>query len=202
MFKKQSKKEDIIEEVKDYKLIILTDSKNTGLKSYFRDNGVNVSDVFYEIDECKDEILFNDGLIKLVIIDVGTGRYKGVGQREKLIDLLGSDDEDIKISIYTADTRLEEDVDERKIKRDIHWHKYKSTVDVLDNILSMKGKENYILDYLIEDDESDNKTLSYKGYNVMQDDSEDEMYITTFANDTRFFKLKGGNEIEKFDVVY
>ena len=66
----------------------------------------------------------------------------------------------------------------------------------------MKGKENYILDYLIEDDESDNKPLSYKGYNVMQDDSEDEMYITTFANDTRFFKLKGGNEIEKFDVVY
>ena len=202
MFKKQSKKEDVVEEVKDYKLIILTDSKNTGLRSYFRDNGVNVSDVFYEIDKCKDEILFNEGLIKLVIIDVGTGKYKGVGQREKLIDLLGSDDEDIKISIYTSDTRLEEDVDERKIKRDIHWNKYKSTVDVLDNILSMKGKENYILDYLIEDDESDNKTLSYKGYNVMQDDSEDEMYITTFTNDTRFFKLKGGNEIEKFDVVY
>ena len=200
MFKKK-KQEEVVEEVKDYNLLILTDSKNTGLKSYFRDNGVNVSEVFSDIDECKDEVLFNTGLVKLIIIDVGTGRYKGVGQREKLIDLLGNDDEDIKISIYTSDPRLEEDVEERKIKRYIHWHKYKSTVDVLDNIISKKKTENYIIDSLQVDKEEDKKTLHFKGYNVKPEEYTDK-YITTFTNDFRFFKMKPGNDIEGYDVVY
>lgn len=149
-------------------LYILTDKPVTGMLSYFRGYGANVSKIFSNINEARDTLLMQVEPSRVVIIDTGTGRFTNMASRNALIDMIGICDEDTKISVFYTDTIIKheiEDSDEIEAKM-IQWNKYRSTADVLANLLQKSKSEEYVFDMEDKDEDISVKTLNITGLKV------------------------------------
>lgn len=129
-------------------LYIICDRENPTMLEYFREYGVNVSRIFTNISKAKDALLMQVNPIKVVLIDTGTGRFSAIGARKEIVDLMGICDDDARISIYYTDSVIKSEIEYINGIEDkkIHWHKFKSTPDVMHHLLRNKNKENYIYD--------------------------------------------------------
>lgn len=168
---KTSEQTDEVEEVvkEDMLLYIITDKTSTGLAEYFRNYGVHVSQVFTSITSARDTLLMSMEKFRLVVIESGTGRFASMIARKDLIDLLGICDEDVKITVFYTDSVIKSEVtyaDETEDKP-IQWLKFRSTVDVLANLLKLSQTENYKYDSNeIKDNDSSISNLNITGLPV------------------------------------
>ena len=146
--KKKGSTTPSLQEEKEYILYIITDRKNPYMLEYMRQFDINVTRIFTNITEAKDTLLMQVNPAKIVIVDTGTGRFSTIGQRKELIDLMGIADDEAMISVYQTDTVLRSEIkyNEAFDSRDIHWHKYKSTADIVAHLLNNKGREKYVID--------------------------------------------------------
>lgn len=148
--KKTKKSRDTDAEVieKQYVLYVITDRKNPHMLQYMRQLGLDVTRIFTNINDAKDTLLMQVNPAKIVIIDTGTGRFSTIGQRKELIDLMGIADDEAKISVYQTDSVLRSEIkyNDAFDSKDIHWHTYRSTADVVAHLLNNKGREKYIFD--------------------------------------------------------
>lgn len=160
MFRSKHKKEDIEEKTKiveeqpeiqepeeDTILYIVTDRPLPGLLTYFRENGVNVSNIFSTIEDARDVVLIQTRPCRIAIIDTGLGKFTATKVRKNLIDLLGICDEHNRVTVFYSDSVIKMEAIEElgKNRQGIDWFRYPSTVGVVATLL--KYRERYIQDY-------------------------------------------------------
>jgi len=155
---------------KDYVLYIVVDKYIPNMLAFFRSYGAKVSQVFTNINDARDTILMQTEPSRLIIVDTGTGRFTNMASRKALVDLMGICDEDTGISVFFTDSIIKSEVlstDEVE-DRLIDWYKYRSTSDILANILQKAKTENYIYSDDSIDDEVDDieSILDTKGLPV------------------------------------
>lgn len=174
---KQAENAENAEVAKDLVLYMIIDKTNATMLGYFRDFGINISRIFTNIAEAKDTLLMQVNPVKILIVDTGTGRFSAIGARKEIIDLMGIVDDDARISVFYTDTVIRSEIkyNEAIESKGIHWHKYRSTVDLVAHLLMNKGKENYVYD---DNDKEEVKqitddVLAFRGMKFTGEDSID-----------------------------
>lgn len=146
----KSSKEETEEPEKpvDLVLYMIIDKPIAGLREYFINYGIKLSRVFSNIAEARDHLLMQVEPTRIIVVDTGSGRFTNMSSRKALVDLLGICDEDTKVSVFYTDNIIKFEVSgaEETEDKQIEWYKYRSTPDMLANLLQHKKKENYIFD--------------------------------------------------------
>ena len=156
----ENAEEKPVETVEDVVLYIITDRHLPNMLQYYRERGVNVSNIFDNIEDARSALILNIEKSRLVILDTGMGQFSNMGTRRQIIDLIGISDEENRISVYYTDSVIKSEVEysDEVMGREISWHKYKSTADVVAHILKHKN-EHYVLDFNADKDGSDSKPV-------------------------------------------
>lgn len=156
----ENAEEKPVEQVEDVVLYIITDRHLPNMLQYYRERGVNVSNIFDSIEDARSALILNIEKSRLVILDTGMGQFSNMGTRRQIIDLIGISDEENRISVYYTDSVIKSEVEysDEVMGREISWHKYKSTADVVAHILKHKN-EHYVLDFNADKDGSDSKPV-------------------------------------------
>lgn len=149
-----------VEQVEDVVLYIITDRHLPNMLQYYRERGVNVSNIFDSIEDARSALILNIEKSRLVILDTGMGQFSNMGTRRQIIDLIGISDEENRISVYYTDSVIKSEVEysDEVMGREISWHKYRSTADVIAHILKHTN-EHYVLDFNADKDGSDSKPV-------------------------------------------
>lgn len=131
-----------------YYIYVIIDKDISGITTYFRDYGINVSKVFTNIEAARNTIIMQTEPTKIVVVDTGSGKFASMAARKSLIDLIGIGDENSKITVFYSDTIIKNEVSYAKEvnDKDIKWIKYLSTPQVLATLLQNKGTDEYVID--------------------------------------------------------
>lgn len=156
----ENAEEKPVEQVEDVVLYIITDRHLPNMLQYYRERGVNVSNIFDNIEDARSALILNIEKSRLVILDTGMGQFSNMGTRRQIIDLIGISDEENRISVYYTESVIKSEVEysDEVMGREISWHKYRSTADVIAHILKHKN-EHYVLDFNADKDGSDSKPV-------------------------------------------
>lgn len=156
----ENAEEKPVEQVEDVVLYIITDRHLPNMLQYYRERGVNVSNIFDSIEDARSALILNIEKSRLVILDTGMGQFSNMGTRRQIIDLIGISDEENRISVYYTDSVIKSEVEysDEVMGREISWHKYRSTADIIAHILKHKN-EHYVLDFNADKDGSDSKPV-------------------------------------------
>lgn len=156
----ENAEEKPVEQVEDVVLYIITDRHLPNMLQYYRERGVNVSNIFDTIEDARSALILNIEKSRLVILDTGMGQFSNMGTRRQIIDLIGISDEENRISVYYTDSVIKSEVEysDEVMGREISWHKYRSTADVIAHILKHTN-EHYVLDFNADKDGSDSKPV-------------------------------------------
>lgn len=156
----ENAEEKPVEQVEDVVLYIITDRHLPNMLQYYRERGVNVSNIFDSIEDARSALILNIEKSRLVILDTGMGQFSNMGTRRQIIDLIGISDEENRISVYYTDSVIKSEVEysDEVMGREISWHKYRSTADVIAHILKHTN-EHYVLDFNADKDGSDSKPV-------------------------------------------
>lgn len=142
---------EVNEDKIEYVLYLVIDRQSHGLLNYFRESGINVSNIYNTIEDARNTILMQPEPCRVLIADTGLGRFTNTKTRQELIDMLGICDINNRITVFYTDSVLKADSTRElgKAKLDIDWIKYEGTASMVANTLSYK--ENYIMDDYIDD---------------------------------------------------
>lgn len=168
-------------------LYLVIDKPVEGLLNYFRMSGVNVSNIYSDIGEAKNEVIMQSDPLRIVIVDTGLGKFTTTTMRAELIDMMGISDDQNRTTVFYTDSALKVDTLHTlgKSGKDIDWFKYQSTALVVATLLSYN--EEYILnsdsDNLADQKKTQaNDVLSFKGLTSGLPDVP-RMEITGFTSD-------------------
>ena len=168
-------------------LYLVIDKPVEGLLNYFRMSGVNVSNIYSDIGEAKNEVIMQSDPLRIVIVDTGLGKFTTTTMRAELIDMMGISDDQNRTTVFYTDSALKVDTLHTlgKSGKDIDWFKYQSTALVVATLLSYN--EEYILnsdsDNLADQKKTQAKdVLNFKGLTSGLPDVP-RMEITGFTSD-------------------
>lgn len=168
-------------------LYLVIDKPVEGLLNYFRMSGVNVSNIYSDIGEAKNEVIMQSDPLRIVIVDTGLGKFTTTTMRAELIDMMGISDDQNRTTVFYTDSALKVDTLHTlgKSGKDIDWFKYQSTALVVATLLSYN--EEYILnsesDNLADQKKTQaNDVLNFKGLTSGLPDVP-RMEITGFTSD-------------------
>lgn len=150
--KKKNKKgasDEEPEPKKDIRLYILTDSLNVNMADYFQTYGINIAHIYNSIEKFTNELIFEEHEYKVVLIETGSTRFISSKKREELINAIGMCTSEEEIDVFYTDAVIKSDLKYSKgtIDKKYNWHKYKSTVDTLIELLRLTEKYNFIGNY-------------------------------------------------------
>lgn len=154
-FEKDTVEDDEEEEDEDVVVYLVIDRQVTGLINYFRECGINISNIYNSIEGIRNKLIRQYGLAcRIIIADTGLGKFTTTKIRQEIIDLLGACDENNKFTVFYTDSVLKMDAIGviGKNKSGIDWFKYTSTIDMVVNIL--KYRESYKLGRLQDIDDT------------------------------------------------
>ena len=168
-------------------LYLVIDKPVEGLLNYFRMSGVNVSNIYSDIGEAKNEVIMQSDPLRIVIVDTGLGKFTTTTMRAELIDMMGISDDQNRTTVFYTDSALKVDTLHTlgKSGKDIDWFKYQSTALVVATLLSYN--EEYILNSESDNLADQKKTqakdvLNFKGLTSGLPDVP-RMEITGFTSD-------------------
>lgn len=164
---KKDKKEEAVKigspESGETILLFLLEKRLPDVKNYMYDKGLNVNTIYYDVEEAKIGMLVQSGICRLIIAEMGIGRFTTTEMREELSDLLGmADGKDRKITVYHSGEIIKSD---NKKRKSVDWRRYKGIKDVVDSI--KEYGEDYILsDYEKEELPEIDEAFRYQGREV------------------------------------
>lgn len=154
--------------VGDRVLYIICDKEVPGLLNYIRELGVKATEIFYSINDARNELLAVFDSYRLVVIDTGTGRFTGTTTRAELLDIIGMYGEDNKVTVFYTDDSLK--IDGQKLfskgKSHLDWYKYASTIGVVTTIMQYEevykeGYSYYDTNYAV-----DKELINHQGFRI------------------------------------
>lgn len=185
----------------DMILYIVIDKYIEGLINYMRESGLNVSRIFKNIADARDELIMQTEPYRLVVVETGLGRFTSTSQRKEIIDLLGiCTDEDSRASVFYTDSVLKIDVI-RELGKDanIKWEKYKNTA--LTVVRLLKLHENFILsdEQGFDTIKSEKECMEYTGLTSREQVSKGIQPIITSESILKGMVLAdGGTPLEEY----
>ena len=130
----------------DVRLYILTDSVNLNIADYFQSYGISIAHIYNDIAQFANKLIFEDSDYKVVVLETGSTRFISSKKREELINAIGMCNSKEDIEVFYTDAVIKSDLKYSKgtIDKSYNWHKYKSTVDTLIELLRLTEKYNFI----------------------------------------------------------
>ena len=172
LLKRKESKEDIIKnnhidsENGEIKLIILTESKNKYLRTYFGLNGIYPEAVCYKIDDVINLLIKERCSVRLVVIEQGLGDLFNISTREDLQNLFGMCDGVYKKAIVFYSKRGMR-YDSRMYTSDIvRWETYDGLTNVIQTLLSL-NEEYSVTKEAAEYYSDTGDPMKYKGETVI-----------------------------------
>jgi len=158
------------EEVQQLALYMLTDRELTGLMEYYRESGINVTQIYFDVMALKNRLLIQSDPCRIVVVETGLGTFTTTKIREELIDMLGMVDEYNHITVFYTDSAIKSDAKRSlgKISREIDWVPYKSTLITAAALLNYR--ETY-LPYTSEPMEKGSTESEILGFKGLRDSS-------------------------------
>ncbi|MEM4385688.1 MAG: hypothetical protein QXD03_03980 [Candidatus Anstonellales archaeon] len=153
------------------KLYMLIDKKKHGLINYVRECGINISNMYININNLKGRLITDESRCRVVVVDSGSGLFTSPKARKEVIDTIGICDENIRITMFYTDNLLRYDASkELGYKYNyIDWYKYKNFTDVLVKVLDYK--EEYVLDSKSSPNDVVNSAMWYLIGEKIEDES-------------------------------
>ncbi|MBO5388567.1 MAG: hypothetical protein J6A59_10565 [Lachnospiraceae bacterium] len=189
----------------DMILYIVIDKYIEGLINYMRESGLNVSRIFKNIADARDELIMQTEPYRLVVVETGLGRFTSTSQRKEIIDLLGiCTDEDSRASVFYTDSVLKIDVI-RELGKDtnIKWEKYKNTA--LTVVRLLKLHENFVLsdEQNLDTFKSEKECMEFTGLTSREQVSKGIQPIITSESVLKGMVLTDdGTPLEEYDPLY
>ena len=81
-------------------LYLVIDKPVEGLLNYCRIPGVNVSNIYSDIGEAKNEVIMQSDPLRIVIVDTGLGKFTTTTMRAVLIDMMGISDDQNRTTVF------------------------------------------------------------------------------------------------------
>lgn len=166
-FLKGRKKKEVQEEqpkdTREMALILLVEKRLPDMRNFFSDKGLNIIEIYTDIEEAKIGLLIQSGACRLVIIEAGLGTFTTTSMRAELSDLLGMcDGVDKKATIFFTDSILKSDNTKGKKVAGVEWTPYDNTVGVINKLLSYQER------YTASDEQSEalktfNEVMKFTG---------------------------------------
>ena len=129
-------------------LLILTEKAIPRMKQALKDRGLNVTDIYTDIEDIKLNLLMKTNTnCRIVVVERGLGVFNTTAMRVELTDLLGlCDGVSKKATVFYTDDILKSDNTKITKSHKIEWKHYKSTVDIINSI------KDYNEDYIHTED--------------------------------------------------
>lgn len=191
----------------DRYLYIITDAKKPMMLKYFRQYGVDASDVYDEVTEINDLVVLTSKSIDVVIIDTGKGKFRSGKFLWDIIDILGIASDKLRFHVFQYNNNIH-----RKFKAagleessNIKWYKYTTTRNVVAVMLSEMVKYGYDK-YTEENSITTEEFMRYKGSPCYIEGKE---MLVTVSTDTKLHKKydmlnrmidSDYEELEKYEV--
>ena len=176
-FKKKNKEQEIDENIsqdlipndaEDTVLLFLMERQPPDVKMFFHDKGIDISEVYLDIEEAKIGMLMQSGTCRLVIVESGLGKFTTTSMRAELNDLLGMCDGIYKkVTVFYTDPLIKSDNSKRGKKSKIDWENYSGTMPIVQKLVSYKERyEPVSMRRLTEELESAESALSFIGEHI------------------------------------
>lgn len=148
--KKDAQQDEQPKDTREITLLMLIEKKLPDMKNFFSDRGINIVEVYTDIEEAKIGLLIQSGACRLVIIEAGLGTFTTTSMRAELSDLLGMcDGVDKKATVFFTDSIVKSDNTRGKRNSSVEWVNYCNTVGVIDKIKSYNER------YIASDEQSE-----------------------------------------------
>lgn len=149
-------------------LIMLIERCIPDMKKYFSKFGIEIEQVYTDIEEAKIGMLIQSGKARIVIVDSGLAHFTTTAIRAEVKDLLGlCDGEDKFGTVFYTDTILKSDNTKgRKSTNAIDWQEYTGTQGIIEKL--KEYKETYISNSQNDtsDEVSAQDILAFKGESI------------------------------------
>lgn len=149
-------------------LIMLVERCIPDMKKYFSKFGIEIEQVYTDIEEAKIGMLIQSGKARIVIVDSGLAHFTTTAMRAEVKDLLGlCDGEDKFGTVFYTDTILKSDNTKgRKSTNAIDWQEYTGTQGIIEKL--KEYKETYISNSQNDtsDEVSTQEILAFKGESI------------------------------------
>lgn len=149
-------------------LIMLVERCIPDMKKYFSKFGIEIEQVYTDIEEAKIGMLIQSGKARIVIVDSGLAHFTTTAMRAEVKDLLGlCDGEDKFGTVFYTDTILKSDNTKgRKSTNAIDWQEYTGTQGIIEKL--KEYKETYISNSQNDtsDEVSAQEILAFKGESI------------------------------------
>lgn len=180
--KKKNKEQEIDEKIsqdlipqdaEDTVLLFLMERQPPDVKMFFHDKGMDISEVYTDVEEAKIGMLMQSGTCRLVIVESGLGKFTTTSMRAELNDLLGMCDGIYKkATVFYTDSLVKSDNTSRGKKSKIDWENYKGTMPIVQKLTQYKERyEPVSMRRLKEELESAESALSFIGVATDTDDN-------------------------------
>lgn len=169
---------DAVGKAEESVLFFLTERKMPGLYEYARAYGINIKNIFNNIEDAEVGMVIEEKPTRLVVIESGLGKFIRTANRKDLANLMGlsAGNDDKKITIFYTDSVLLSDA--RKVMgrryKELSCHKYRGTIEVIRELLKLG--ENYI-EGAQGDQENLEYALRFKGVHVEVEKSKIELGV-------------------------
>lgn len=115
-----------------------------GIAEYAARFGLYLQNVFTNIEDAKVAMMIERRPTRLIIIEVGSGKFTRTTTRQDLVDLIGLCTVGKKIIVFYTNSLLKSEIQKTPMGKSggIIWYKYKTTMDAIQQVLKLK--ERYV----------------------------------------------------------
>ena len=175
LFSKRKSKEEQLKELEKTALYILMDNPKMGFVQYMKEQGIEITNIFYNILEASYAFMVEDRRARIVIIDTGMGQFNKVSNRDEIISLLGMCTDGKNGVVFYSDSSLKTSV--TKSMPRIPVYKYVSTLEIINTLRSFNEDYCYSGTDLDSEDTVTGGLLQYKGKEIEKFNNENNVTL-------------------------
>jgi hypothetical protein len=199
--KRKKEKARTNSERRSVKLVILTEKYSSGMREYIEQTGLNVNDIFNDVEQAKIKMIMEIEPCRLIIIESGLGAFTALKMREEVSDLIETcDGESKKVTVfYTTGIILSDNSSKYK---HVEWKKYNGLIETLNEIANIN--EEFIGEFTGVEPEDNilEEPLKLQGMYVETALSDERLGVDKIDEYIELLASNSGESIRQFAVKY